>query len=68
MKKLRKNPQVGIYLGLILMPESNWLVKLDLLPFLIDLIKFSKRGFPLKRAVTCGAAFRLKTCLRIDYG
>jgi len=60
-----KNPKTGISLGLVVVPENNRLVKLDLLPFLIDRIKFSRQGSPLKRPVTCGAAFRLEALRQV---
>ena len=55
-----KNPMVGISVGFVLMPESSWLVELDLLPALIDRTRFLRLGSPLKHPVTGGAAFRLE--------
>jgi glycosyltransferase involved in cell wall biosynthesis len=62
---MEKNPKTGICLGLLVMPKSNLLVKLDLLPFLIDRLKFIEDGTPLKRPATGGAIFRVNALRQV---
>lgn len=59
------NPKVGISIGFVLVPRGYWLVELDLLPALVDRIRFLRLGSPLKRPVTGGAAFRLEALRQV---
>jgi len=63
---MEKNPKIGICLGLLVMPKNNMLVKLDLLPFLIDRLKFIEKGTPLRRPATGGTIFRAEALRQVD--
>jgi glycosyltransferase involved in cell wall biosynthesis len=57
---LDTHPRIGISVGILVMPEYNLIRKLDLMPFLVDRIRFIAQGSELKAPGTGASAFRVK--------
>lgn len=62
---LDEHPEIGVSVGLIALSKKNLITKLDLLPFLLDRLRYIQRGSPLRPLGTGGATYRIEILRRV---